>query len=77
MVVPQHRQSSRWTPDRHLAAVVGRRGVVHRHLVWALDGVVGRDEGELRRGGVLNRDGLGGRRAVSSIVGGREVRTIT
>ena len=52
-------------PDRHLAAVVRRRGVVHGHLVGALDGVVGRDEGEFRRCGVLDRDGLRGRRAVS------------
>ena len=46
----------------------------HRPLASrrALYGVVGRDEGELRRGGVLDGDGLGRRAAVSSVVGGRE-----
>ena len=34
--------------DRHLTAVVRCCGVVHRHLVRALNRVVGRDEGELR-----------------------------
>ena len=42
------------------------------HFIRALYGVVGRDEGELRSGGVLDRDGLRSRRAVSSIVGGGE-----
>ena len=58
--------------DRHLTAVVCGSGVVHRHLVRALNRVVGRHEGELRRRGVLNGDGLGGRGAVSRIVGGGE-----
>ena len=56
----------------HLAAVVRGGGVVHRHLVGALHRVVRRDEGELRRRGVLDRDGLCSRRAVSSVVSGGE-----
>ena len=54
--------------NRHLATVVRRGGIIHRHLVVALNRVVGGHEGEFRSSGVLDGDGLGGRSTVSSVV---------
>ena len=44
--------------DGDLSTVVRRHGIVHWHVVRALDGVVGRHEGEFGCGGVLHRDVL-------------------
>ena len=57
--------------DGHFTAVVRGRGVIERVLVAALSRVVGRD-GQLGSRRVLNRDGLGQRRAVVAIVGRSE-----